>query len=113
MVQSARAWPDLGETAAGPQVAAERHARRTGFSLFRGERSGRPAHDKQVPPAPRGRIPASANLKERTARKPRTKPGRAAHSRRTPKPSAQGTGRRNGTPERTPSAASQAPSGRP
>ncbi|MFE5097672.1 transposase, partial [Streptomyces sp. NPDC056638] len=44
--------------------------------------TGRLAHDKQVPPAPRGRIPANATLKERMARKLRTKPGRAAYRRR-------------------------------
>jgi transposase len=44
--------------------------------------TGRLAHDKQVPPAPRGRIPKSATLKERMARKLRTKPGKAAYSRR-------------------------------
>jgi hypothetical protein len=44
--------------------------------------TGRLAHDQQVPPAPRGRIPASATLKERMARKLRTKPGKAAYSRR-------------------------------
>ena len=42
--------------------------------------TGRLAHDEQVPPAPRGRIPASATL--RVARKQRTKPGKAAYSRR-------------------------------
>lgn len=44
--------------------------------------TGRLAHDEQVPPAPRGRIPAKATLKERMARKLRTKPGRKAYSRR-------------------------------
>jgi transposase len=44
--------------------------------------TGRLAHDEQVPPAPRGRIPASATLKQRMARKLRTKPGKAAYSRR-------------------------------
>ncbi|MFD4761224.1 IS1182 family transposase [Streptomyces sp. NPDC058439] len=44
--------------------------------------TGRLAHDEQVLPAPRGRIPASATLKERMARKLRTKPGKAAYSRR-------------------------------
>jgi Transposase DDE domain len=44
--------------------------------------TGRLGHDEQVPPAPRGRIPASATLKERMARKLRTKPGKAAYSRR-------------------------------
>ena len=44
--------------------------------------TGRLRHDEQVPPAPRGRIPKDATLKERMARKLRTKPGRAAYSRR-------------------------------
>lgn len=44
--------------------------------------TGRLAHDEQVPPAPRGRIPKNATLKERMARKLRTKPGRKAYSRR-------------------------------
>ncbi|WP_443735282.1 IS1182 family transposase [Streptomyces flavotricini] len=44
--------------------------------------TGRLAHDEQVPPAPRGRTPKDATLKERMARKLRTKPGRATYSRR-------------------------------
>jgi hypothetical protein len=44
--------------------------------------TGRLAHDEQVPPAPRGRIPANATLKERVARKLRTERGRAAYRRR-------------------------------
>ncbi len=44
--------------------------------------TGRLAHDEQVPPAPPGRIPKDATVKERMARKLRTKPGRAAYSRR-------------------------------
>ncbi|MGW0885560.1 IS1182 family transposase [Streptomyces sp. NPDC002671] len=44
--------------------------------------TGRLAHDEQVPPAPRGRIPVNATLKERMARKLRTKPGKAAYRRR-------------------------------
>jgi hypothetical protein len=44
--------------------------------------TGRLTHDEQVPPAPRGRIPTGATVKERMARKLRTKPGRAAYSRR-------------------------------
>ena len=44
--------------------------------------TGRLAHDEQIPPAPRGRIPANATLKERMARKLRTKPGRTAYRRR-------------------------------
>ncbi|MEU0156682.1 transposase, partial [Micromonospora fulviviridis] len=44
--------------------------------------TGRLGHDEQVPPTPRGRIPANATLKERMARRLRTKPGKAAYSRR-------------------------------
>lgn len=44
--------------------------------------TGRLKHDEQVPPAPRGRIPKDATLKERMARKLRTQPGKAACSRR-------------------------------
>ncbi|WP_079161861.1 IS1182 family transposase [Streptomyces fodineus] len=44
--------------------------------------TGRLGHDEQVLPAPRGRIPKNATLKERMARKLRTKPGKAAYSRR-------------------------------
>jgi hypothetical protein len=44
--------------------------------------TGRLAHDEQVPPAPRGRIPKNATLKERMARRLRTKPGKAAYARR-------------------------------
>ncbi|MFF4836247.1 IS1182 family transposase [Streptomyces sp. NPDC001315] len=44
--------------------------------------TGRLKHDEQVPPAPRGRIPKDATLKERMARKLRTKPGKTAYSRR-------------------------------
>ena len=44
--------------------------------------TGRLAHDEQVPPAPRGRIPASATPKQRMARKLHTKPGRAAYRHR-------------------------------
>lgn len=43
---------------------------------------GRLAHDEQVPPAPRGRMPKDATLRERMARKLRTNPGRKAYSRR-------------------------------
>ncbi|MBB4789725.1 hypothetical protein BJY54_000337 [Streptomyces nodosus] len=39
-------------------------------------------HDEQDSPAPRGRIPVRATLKECLARKLRTKPGKAAYRRR-------------------------------
>jgi len=44
--------------------------------------TGRLRHDEQVPPAPRGRIPADATPKQRMARKLRTKAGKAAYRRR-------------------------------
>ncbi|MFP1629895.1 transposase [Streptomyces sp. 5K101] len=44
--------------------------------------TGRLTHDEQVSAAPRGRIPQDATARERMARKLRTKPGRAAYSRR-------------------------------
>jgi transposase len=43
--------------------------------------TGRLKHG-EVAPAPRGRIPADATVKQRMARKLRTKPGRAAYARR-------------------------------
>lgn len=61
------------------QAAAQRQAEH-GTETFMA--TGRLAHDEQVPPAPRGRIPASATPKQRMARKLRTKPGRAAYRRR-------------------------------
>ncbi|MEW2117199.1 transposase [Streptomyces sp. NPDC005474] len=50
--------------------------------LIHGYTTGRLARDEQVPPAPCGRIPKDATLKESMARKLRTKPGKAAYSRR-------------------------------
>lgn len=44
--------------------------------------TGRMKHGETPPPAPRGRIPKDATLKERMARKLRTKPGKAAYARR-------------------------------
>jgi hypothetical protein len=44
--------------------------------------TGRLGHDEHVPAAPRGPIPKDATLKERMARKLRTKAGRAAYARR-------------------------------
>jgi transposase len=44
--------------------------------------TGRLGHDEQVPPVPRGRIPTTATLKQRMARKLRTKPGRGTYARR-------------------------------
>jgi len=44
--------------------------------------TGRLKHTDPVPPAPRGRIPKEATLKQRMARKLRTQRGRAAYARR-------------------------------
>jgi transposase len=44
--------------------------------------TGRLKHGEQLPPAPRGRIPAATSPKERMARKLRTKKGRAVYARR-------------------------------
>lgn len=44
--------------------------------------TGRLKHGEAAPAAPRGRIPDAASLKERMARKLRTKPGRADYARR-------------------------------
>ena len=44
--------------------------------------TGRLKHGEKPPPAPRGRIPNNATVKQRMARKLRTKPGRAGYARR-------------------------------
>lgn len=44
--------------------------------------TGRMKHSETPPPAPRGRIPKDATVKERMARKLRTKAGKAAYARR-------------------------------
>lgn len=44
--------------------------------------TGRLKHDEAPPAAPRGRIPNNATVKQRMARKLRTKPGRDAYARR-------------------------------
>ena len=44
--------------------------------------TGRPRHGERVPETPRGRIRADATLRERMARRLRTKPGRAQYARR-------------------------------
>lgn len=45
--------------------------------------TGRLKHNEKVPDAPRGRIPNNATSRERTARRLRTKAGRADDARRT------------------------------
>ena len=44
--------------------------------------TGRVKHGERVPEVPRGRIPANATLRERMARKLKTKKGRAVYARR-------------------------------
>jgi hypothetical protein len=44
--------------------------------------TGRVKHGERVPEVPRGRIPAAATLRERMARKLKTKKGRAFYARR-------------------------------
>lgn len=61
------------------EAAAQRKAEH-GTDTFMA--TGRLHHDEQIPPVPRGRIPADTTLKQRMARKLRTKPGRAAYRRR-------------------------------
>lgn len=61
------------------QAANDREAA-CGTSTFMA--TGRLRRDEQAPPAPRGRIPKGATLKQRMARKLHTKPGKAAYSRR-------------------------------
>jgi len=78
---------DLEATAAGLLADAEQtdtaeDARKEEHGTDTFMATGRLAHDEQVSAAPRGRIPASATPRERMARKLRTKPGRAAYSRR-------------------------------
>jgi hypothetical protein len=60
------------------RAAAERHAEHGTEVLLA---TGRLRHG-EVQPVPRGRIPKEATLKQRMARKLRTKPGRAAYARR-------------------------------
>lgn len=79
------AYPDQALVDAGYcsddnlQAAADRQAEH-GTTTYMA--TGRLHHDEQVPPAPRGRIPNNASLKQRMARRLRTKPGRAAYARR-------------------------------
>jgi hypothetical protein len=61
------------------QAAATRQAT-CGTTTFMA--TGRLAHNEPVPAAPRGRIPNDTTLKQRMARRLRTKPGKAAYARR-------------------------------
>ena len=79
-IHAEQALADAGYCSeANLQAAANRKAEH-GTDTFMA--TGRLAHDEQVPDAPRGRIPTNATPRERMARKLRTKPGRAAYSRR-------------------------------
>ncbi|MET7517938.1 IS1182 family transposase [Streptomyces sp. NPDC005480] len=79
-VHPKQALVDAGYCSQTNLEAAQKRQLACGTDTFMA--TGRLAHDEQVPPAPRGRIPASATPKERMARRLRTKPGRAAYSRR-------------------------------
>jgi len=76
----AQALVDAGYCSEDNLDAAEGRKAEHGTDTFMA--TGRLHHDEQVPPVPRGRIPADATLKQRMARKLRTKPGRAAYRRR-------------------------------
>jgi hypothetical protein len=75
-----QALVDAGYCSEANLEAAEGRQAACGTSTFIA--TGRLRHDEPVPPAPRGRIPKDATLKQRMARKLRTKPGRSAYSRR-------------------------------
>jgi transposase len=75
-----QALVDAGYCSEGNLKAAKKRQLACGTETFMA--TGRLKHDEQVPPAPRGRICKDATLKERMARKLRTKPGKAAYARR-------------------------------
>jgi transposase len=79
-IHPAQALVDAGYCSEANLHAAAARQTRHGTETFMA--TGRLRHDEQVPPAPRGRIPADATPKQRMARKLRTKPGRAAYRRR-------------------------------
>jgi transposase len=76
----AEALVDAGYCSEANLTAAAARQANHGTETFMA--TGRLSHDEQVPPAPRGRIPADATPKQRMARKLRTKPGKAAYRRR-------------------------------
>lgn len=76
----AQAVVDAGYCSDDNLAAAAARQQQHGTETFMA--TGRLAHDEQIPPAARGRIPANATPKQRMARKLRTKPGRAAYRRR-------------------------------
>ncbi|MEU6318144.1 IS1182 family transposase [Streptomyces sp. NPDC047009] len=75
-----QALVDAGYCSQANLEAAKKRQLSCGTGTFMA--TGRLKREEQVPPAPRGRIPKDATLKERMARKLRTKPGKAAYSRR-------------------------------
>lgn len=75
-----QALVDAGYCSDANLQAAEERRASCGTETFMA--TGRLRHDEQVPPAPRGPIPKKATLKERMARKLRTKKGKAAYARR-------------------------------
>ncbi|WP_370360735.1 IS1182 family transposase [Catenulispora sp. MAP12-49] len=75
-----QALADAGYCSEANLQAAAKRKEEHGTDTFMA--TGRLAHDEQVPPTPRGRIRKDATLRERMARKLRTKPGRAAYARR-------------------------------
>jgi hypothetical protein len=79
-VHPAQALIDAGYRSAANLAAAAARQVDHGTETFMA--TGRLPHDEQVPPAPRGRIPANATPKQPMARKLRTKPGKAAYRRR-------------------------------
>ncbi|MGC0417861.1 hypothetical protein ABIA38_003377 [Embleya sp. AB8] len=79
-VHPKQALVDAGYCSETNLEAARRHQLSCGTDTLMA--TGRLAHDEQVPPAPRGRIPANATLKKRMARKLRTKSGRDAYRHR-------------------------------
>jgi transposase len=79
-IHARQALADAGYCSEANLAAAA--SRKTGHGTDTFMATGRLAHDEKVNPAPRGRIPADATLRERMARKLRTKPGRAAYARR-------------------------------
>jgi len=75
-----QALADAGYCSEANLEAAAQFAEQTGteFQIA----PGRLGHDEVVEPAPRGRIPTDHTLKQRMARKLRTKTGQAAYARR-------------------------------
>jgi transposase len=79
-IHARQALVDAGYCSEANLQAATERQREHGTDTFMA--TGRLTHDEKIAPAPRGRIPKNATLKQRMARKLRTKPGRAAYARR-------------------------------